>query len=213
MLAARRNNVSVAALALCLPVLTLSTACGGGPDENPPSTAAVETTRDGQCQQFESFSGQLLVGNPPPVRTGLVPAQPGEHLPGPARPRLDSVDLERTLDGETVTFSLGGDGSMGWSVRFVQTPFLRGTDGAVPILGSCFLQIDLTSVDSNKAGDGPGLPMRLTPDGDAAAVVEVLVYSSSGTVTQSFVGTRSSTPEVTVDTSTDNRAITVAVTY
>nr|WP_230990006.1 hypothetical protein [Rhodococcus oxybenzonivorans] len=83
----------------------------------------------------------------------------------------------------------------------------------MPILGSCILQIDLTSVDSNKAGDGPGLPMRLTPDGDAAAVVEVLTYSSSGTVTQSFVGTRSSTPEVTVDTSTDNRAITVAVAH
>ncbi|MFD9668543.1 hypothetical protein ACFWAY_44395 [Rhodococcus sp. NPDC059968] len=105
------------------------------------------------------------------------------------------------------------DGSMGWSVRFVQMPFLRGTDGAVPISGSCLLQIDLTSVDSNNAGDGPGLPMRLTPDGGASAVVEVLVYSSSGTVTQSFVGTRSSTPEVTVGTSIDNRAITVAITH
>jgi hypothetical protein len=55
--------------------------------------------------------------------------------------------------------------------------------------------------------------MRLTPDDNASAVVEVLSYPSSGTVTQSFVGTLSSTPEVTVDTSIDNRAITVAITH
>ncbi|MFC9841280.1 hypothetical protein ACFVKB_47175 [Rhodococcus sp. NPDC127530] len=141
-----------------------------------------------------------------------MPVSPGESFPpSPTRPSLDSIDLERTPNGEIVTFRLGGDGSMGWSARFVQMPLLRGTDGAVQISGSCILQLDLTSVDSNQAGEGPGLPMRLTPDSDASAVVEVLSYPSSDTVAQSFVGTRSSTPEIAVDTSIDNRAITIAI--
>ena len=102
---------------------------------------------------------------------------------------------------------------MGWSARFIQMPFLRGTNGAVPISGTCILQIDLTSVDSAPVGASPGQPMRLTPDDDASAVVQVLIYPSSDTVTQSFVGTRSSTPEVTVGTSVDNRAITFTITH
>ena len=212
MLAARQNNVSVATLALCLTVLSLSTACGV-PDENQPSTDAVETARDVGCQQFESFSGQLIVGNPRPRRTGLVPLNPGENLPVRVLPSLDSVELEGTPDGEIVTFKLGGDGSVGWSARFVQMPLLRGTDGAVQISGSCILQIDLTSVDSNQLSEIPGRPIRITPDGDASAVVEVLSYPSSDSVAQSFVGTRSSTPEVTVDTAIDNRVITVAVAH
>ncbi|KAF0957209.1 hypothetical protein MLGJGCBP_00008 [Rhodococcus sp. T7] len=212
MLAARQNNVSVATLALCLTVLSLSTACGV-PDENQPSTDASETTRDVRCQQFESFSGQLTVGNPRPRRTGLVPLIPGENLPVRVLPSLDSVELEGTPDGEIVTFKLGGDGSVGWSARFVQMPLLRGTDGAVQISGSCILQIDLTSVDSNQVSEIPGRPIRITPDGDASAVVEVLSYPSSDSVAQSFAGTRSSTPKVTVDTSIDNRVITVAITH
>ncbi|WP_458574617.1 AMIN-like domain-containing (lipo)protein [Rhodococcus opacus] len=208
----RRNRASVAALTLAFSVLILSIACGV-PDGNHPSTGSVETTRDGQCRQFESFSGQLRVGNPPPASTGLVPMPPGEHLPAPARPTLDSVDLKPIPTAATVTFGLGGDGSMGWSARFIQMPFLRGTDGAVPVAGTCILQIDLTSVDSTHVGASPGQPMRLTPDDDASAVVEVLSYPSSDTVTQSFVGTRSSTPEVTVGTSVANRAITFTITH
>ena len=92
-------------------------------------------------------------------------------------------------------------------------PFLRDTDGTVLISGTRILQMDLTSVVSTHVGANPGQPMRLTPDDDASAVAEVLSYPSSDTVTHSFVGTRSSTPEVTVGTSFDNRAITFTITH
>ncbi len=118
----------------------------------------------------------------------------------------------RSPPATTVTFGLGSNGSMGWSARFIQMPFLRGTNGTVPISGTRILQIDLTSVDSTH-GASPGQPMRLTPDDDASAVVQVLSYPSSDTVTHSFVGTRSSTPEVTVGTFLDNRAITFTITH
>ncbi|QTJ68539.1 hypothetical protein HYG77_25175 [Rhodococcus sp. ZPP] len=138
--------------------------------------------------------------------------KPDENLPVPVLPSLDSFELEGTPDGEIITFKLAGDGSVGWSARFVQMPFLRGTDGAVHISGSCILQIDLTSVDSNQLSEIPGQPIRITPDGNASTVAEVLSYPSSDSVAQSFVGTRSRTPEVTVDTSIDIRMITVAIT-
>lgn len=192
------------------------TACGTQ-DTHHPGAEADGTTKDVPCRQFESFAGRLLVGNPllaQPTALVPVPVQPGEvlPLPVPALPTLDSIEIDRAASGDTIVFGLGGDGAIGWTARFVQMPLLRGSGGAVPISGSCILQIDLTGVDSGEAWGRDQLPIRLSPDGDASAVVEVLGYPSSDGLAQTFVGTRSGTPAVTVDTSIDPPTVRVAVT-
>lgn len=211
MLAAKRTGVRATAFVLAAGVSV--TACGTR-DAHHPGPEAGGATKDVPCRQFESFSGRLLVGNPLLARpsAALVPVQPGEVPPPvPALPTLDSIEMDRTASGDTIVFRLSGDGAIGWTARFVQMPLLQGAGGAVFISGSCILQIDLTGVDSGAAWGSDELPIRLSPDGDASAVVEILGYPSSNGLAQTFVGIRSGTPAVAVDASTDRPAILVAI--
>ncbi|MFI6433751.1 hypothetical protein [Rhodococcus oryzae] len=205
----------VRAVALVLPALAVSTACGA-PDPDHPAGEAHGL----RCQQFESFSGQLLVGDPPSLPTApdvaplpdVVPVEPGAPpLPAPVVPTLDSIEIERTDAADTIVFGLGGDGPMGWSARFVQMPLLHGTDEPVSIPGACVLQIDLTGVESNIDSLRREVPMRISPEDETSSVVEVLGYPSGSALVQSFVGTRSGTPTVTVEAPVDRTAITVAI--
>lgn len=203
------KRVGASSAGLVLSALVLSTACGA-PDVDLPVGEA-------RCQQFESFAGQLHVGDPSsglPTVPGLVPVEPGDQaLPPPVLPTLDSIEIDRTPDGDTVVFGLGGDGSIGWTARFVQMPLLHGTDDPVPISGACILQVDLTGVDSNIASLRREVPMRLSTEDEASSVVEILGYPSSSGLVQSFVGTRSGTPTVSVESSIDRPAITVAISH
>ncbi len=144
----------------------------------------------GSCDRFDSLSGQLRVGDPASARPTVVPGdrplELGESVPPVIHPLLESVEFG---ENDTVVFALSGDGAVGWSARFVQEPRLRATDAAVPIAGSCILQIDLSGVDTDAAWRDTALPARLSPEGDASAVVEVLSYPSSATIAQSYLGT------------------------
>lgn len=198
---------------LVLPVLVLTTACGTHDGDS----FSVGTTAQGvpkSCQQVESFSGNVLVGKPPVATTlgPVMPLQPGEEPPPPpARPKLESMEIEQAAEVDTIVFGLSGDGHIGWTARFVQMPLMQGTDDLVSISGSCILQIDLIGVDSNLASLRREAPKRLLPEGAASPVLEVLSYPSTNGLAQSFVGTRSALPAVTVDTSVDRPAITVAI--
>ena len=89
---------------------------------------------------------------------------------------------------------------------------MRATDAAFPIAGSCILQIDLSGVDTDAAWRDAALPVRLSPEGDASAVIEVLSYPSSATIAQSYLGTRTGAPTVTVDSSSETGTLTIVVT-
>lgn len=156
------------------------------------------------CRQFESFSGQLVVGQPPPAPTVTAPilVEPGEQPPpAPALPTVHSIET----GGNVVVFDLRGNGTVGWTARFVQLPLLRGTDEPVPVAGRCVLQIDLTGVDSEATGP----PVRLAPGG--AAVVEVRGYPSVNGVIQAFVGIGVDRPTVTVEADRRGAVLSVAV--
>jgi hypothetical protein len=205
-----RNWVSD--VALFLSAAALLAACGVRED-HPASTGhpAADAARPMSCQQFESSSGQVVVGNPQPVATALIPVPPGQELPELVRPTLDSVSIARSAGGDTVVFDLGGNGSLGWTVRFVQVPLQRGTDTTVPISGTCILQIDLTGVESSDAREVRNSPLRISPEGEISAVVEVPKYPSVDTVAQSFVGIRSNSPQVDVETSIGAARISVQI--
>ncbi len=66
-------------------------------------------------------------------------------------------------------------------------------------------------MDTDAAWRDTALPARLSPEGDASAVVEVLSYPSSATIAQSYLGTRAGTPTVTVDSSPETGTLTIVV--
>lgn len=208
------SAVRGAAVILSLGVLATGCAADGGGDE----PAAVTADAAGiSCQRVESFAGTLRVGNPTPMPPTDAPADralaPGEVPAGVVYPVLDAVTIgpgtDAEADADTVTLTFGGDGSIGWSARFVDIAFRDGTDVPAPVSGKCLLQIDLSGVDTGDLWTG-GSPVHLFPPG-ASAIVEVFSYPSDNHLAQTFIGTRTSTPVITVDTADPTDTLTVTV--
>ncbi|APE12565.1 hypothetical protein BO226_24700 (plasmid) [Rhodococcus sp. 2G] len=136
---------------------------------------------------------------------------PGEVPAGVVYPVLDAVTIGPGTDSEadTVTLTFGGDGSIGWSARFVDIAYREGTDVPAPVSGKCLLQIDLSGVDTGDIWTG-GSPVHLFPPG-ASAIVEVFSYPSDNHLAQTFIGTRTSTPVITIDAADPTDTLTVTV--
>ena len=206
------SAVRGAAVILSLGVLATGCAADGGSDEPAAVTADAAGT---SCQRVESFAGTLRVGNPTPMPPTDAPADralaPGEVPTGVAYPVLDAVTIGPGTDSEAdkVTLTFGGDGSIGWSARFVDIAFREGTDVPAPVSGKCLLQIDLSGVDTGDAWTDRS-PVHLFPSG-ASAIVEVFSYPSDNHLAQTFIGTRTSTPVITVDTADPTDTLTVTV--
>ncbi|WP_420879222.1 AMIN-like domain-containing (lipo)protein [Rhodococcus sp. (in: high G+C Gram-positive bacteria)] len=200
------SRIRSAAAFLSLGVLASGCAAGTGGEQPARTTAAAAS-----CQQVESFAGTLRIGRPtpapptdaPPLRT----LAPGEVPAGPTHPVLDAVTVGDGTD--SVVFTFIGDGSIGWSARFVDIAFRAGTDARVPISGNCLLQIDLTQVDTGETW-ADSSPVHLSPSG-ASEVVEILSYPSTSQLAQAFIGTRSGAPVVTVDAVDPAGTLTVVV--
>ncbi|WP_226949896.1 AMIN-like domain-containing (lipo)protein [Rhodococcus rhodochrous] len=206
------SAVRGAAVILSLGVLATGCAADGGGDEPAAATADAAGI---SCQRVESFAGTLRVGNPTPVPPTDAPADralaPGEVPAGVVYPVLDAVTIGPGTDSEAdkVTLTFGGDGSIGWSARFVDIAFRDGTDVPAPVSGKCLLQIDLSGVDTGDIWTDRS-PVHLFPSG-ASAIVEVFSYPSDNHLAQTFIGTRTSTPVITVDTADPTDTLTVTV--
>lgn len=206
------SAVRGAAVILSLGVLATGCAADGGGDEPAAATADAAGI---SCQRVESFAGTLRVGNPTPMPPTDAPADralaPGEVPAGVVYPVLDAVTIGPGTDSEAdkVTLTFGGDGSIGWSARFVDIAFRDGTDVPAPVSGKCLLQIDLSGVDTGDIWTDRS-PVHLFPSG-ASAIVEVFSYPSDNHLAQTFIGTRTSTPVITVDTADPTDTLTVTV--
>ncbi|NLU64864.1 hypothetical protein HCA61_21735 [Rhodococcus sp. HNM0563] len=126
-------------------------------------------------------------------------------------PVLDVVTIGPGTDAgaDKVTLSFGGDGSIGWSAGYVDIAFRDGTDVPAPVSGKCLVQIDLSGVDTGDTWNG-GSPVHLFPSG-ASAIVEVFSYPSDNHLAQTFIGTRTGTPVITVDAADPTDTLTVTV--
>ena len=205
-----------ATVILSLGVLATGCAADGGGDEPAAVTADAAGT---SCQRVESFAGTLRVGNPTPMPPTDAPADralaPGEIPTGTVYPVLDTVtigpdtDADTEVEADKVTLTFGGDGSIGWSARFVDIAFRDGTGAPAPVSGTCLLQVDLSGVDTGEIWTG-GSPVHLFPPG-ASAIVEVFSYPSANHLAQTFIGTRTSTPVITIDTADPTGTLTVTV--
>ncbi|WP_232622164.1 hypothetical protein [Rhodococcus rhodochrous] len=208
MLSSARSAVAI----LSLGVLAAGCATDSGGDE--PDTTIADAAGI-SCQRVESFAGTLRLGNRTPMPPAEAPAdrapKPGEAPAGVVYPVFDAVTLAPSTDtdADRVVFTFGGDGSIGWSARFVDIAFRDGTDVPAPVSGKCLLQVDLSGVDTGDIWTG-GSPVHLFPSG-ASETVEVFSYPSENHLAQTFIGTRTSTPVITVDTADATGTLTVTV--
>lgn len=194
----------------------LATGCAADTGNNEPTATTADATGT-SCHRIESFAGTLRVGNPTPMPPTAAPSDrvptSGEVPAGVVHPVLDAVAIgpgtDAEADADRVTLTFSGEGSVGWSARFVDIAFRHGTDVPAPVSGKCLLQVDLSGVDT---GDiwADGSPVHLFPSG-ASAIVEVIGYPSENHLAQTFIGTRTSAPAVTVDAADPAGTLTVTV--
>lgn len=186
-------------------------ACGGVADSksaDPPGAPEVGMP----CQQQGSFAGRLTVGQGGTGVTTVEPAAPAEpdRAPRPVNlPALESIDIVPSDSSDRVVYTVGGDGVITWSARFVTLPLVRGTDASVPVSGICTVQFDLLNVESGSGPEQQQSSQRRVVADDASSVVEVLSYPSVDGVAQSFVGTRNPLPSLSTESSDEKGTITV----
>lgn len=192
-------------------------ACGASPPNaaqtSAPSSQSVLSDQK-TCERYESFSGRLVAGVPVESESpGLRPVRPGEVVETVPLPTLEDVNIEASPQtGSRVNFRISGDGIIGWTARFVQSPTLQQTSEVVSVLGSCVLQVDLTAVEYRTVGDNSDIPTRHTPVGDPQTLAEVLTYPSTNGLTQTFIGFRNTQPQVTVsDLAPEESTVVVTV--
>jgi hypothetical protein len=201
---------------LLLAVLVLPAGCAAVPEEIDSDGRAAEGTTVGDrplCETYDSFAGRAVVGNPARSNPSvLVPVEPGQSLEPSTSLSLGSVSLGRPQEADALTFEVLGDGFLGWSVRFVQSPHTHESGEPTDVAGTCILQIDLNGFGVDTDDSKSSAPERLTP-AEPSSVVEALRYPNIDGISQTFLGTRTSAPKVSVDSVPidDGVAVTVSV--
>ena len=111
-----------------------------------------------------------------------------------ARLTVSAVRLAAQDGFDRVVFELGGEGTPGWDVRYVDQPTSEGSGDPVAVEGEAFLQVSIT---------GAGYPFDTGVDEYAggpltaagtASVTEVVFDGTYEGVTTAFVGTGAQRP-------------------
>ena len=171
--------------------LTLLVGCAGGGGSDTASSAGAATT-----------------GSSAPGSTAPAPEEPAQESEFPADTEPDSSepsqDARLTVgdvrlaaqDGfDRLVFELGGTGTPGWDVRYVDQPTADGSGAPVAVEGEAYLQVSITGAGypfetgvEEYAASGP-----LTAPG-AGSITEAVFDGTYEGVTSAFVGTQDQRP-------------------
>ena len=182
--------------------LTLLAAGCGGRDDGPSAAASSSAPGSGS-----SPAGKP--GEPPAEDTGGTSDDGGESAPAfPANTDPDTAEssagslvgvtdvrLGRHDGFDRVVFEVGGEGTPGWDVRYVDAPASQGSGDAVTVAGEAVLQVSVTGtgypMDTGvEEWAGPD-PLRGT---DTEVVTEVVWDGTFEGSSVAFVGTAGRTP-------------------
>ncbi|WP_442981396.1 AMIN-like domain-containing (lipo)protein [Rhodococcoides corynebacterioides] len=103
-----------------------------------------------------------------------------------------------------IRYTFDGHGQIGWSARYTAQPLRHNSSDAVPVVGTCVLQVDFTAYPTDVDGNPPADRSRLTAPG-LDDVVEVVTFppTVNDAVTQCFIGLRSDSPNLRLESVRD----------
>ena len=186
----------VASLSAALLAVVLVTACSSS-DDGSGSASGSSTTTSSSAASSSSGGTDGTVGDggadAPPFPANTDP-DTAEASSG-AQVTVRDVRTGRQDGFDRVVFELGGTGTPGWDVRYVDAPTSQASGAPVDVAGSAALQVAITGVglpaDTGVAAfDGPN-PL---PGSGTRTVVEVVVDTTFEGTTTAFVGTTAQTP-------------------
>jgi hypothetical protein len=129
-----------------------------------------------------------------------APDFPGDAEPDTAEPSTDAqvtvseIRLGRHEGFDRVVFEVGGTGTPGWDVRYVDAASSQGSGDAVEVAGDAILQVTLTGAGypyDTGVEEYSGGPLTAA---DTRAVTEVVFDATYEGTTVAFVGTSGRTP-------------------
>ena len=188
---------SAVLLAGLLGVLVLS-GCTGHP------AGSVASGSSSAARSASSGSAPALAPSTAPHDTDVAPGQPpftADLKPDTAPASADSRVTVRAIrigphaGFDRVVFEVGGKGTPGWDVRYVDSAVSAGSGKPVSLRGGAVLQVSVTGAGypydtgvTEYAGRGP-----LTAPGTQAVTEVVFDQTFEGT-TSAFIGTTARTP-------------------
>jgi hypothetical protein len=191
-----RNVVPLALLTAVLAGSALVTGCGGEEEPPPPASAAASSTPAAQASETPAAEpdteGDAGSDVPPfPADTSADTGEPSSD----AFVTVSDIRIGHHDGFDRVVFEVGGTGTPGWDVQYVDDPRSQGSGDPVDVAGEGVLQVTLT---------GAGYPYETGveeysgPDPLSVAgttmVTEVAFDATFEGSTVAFVGTAARTP-------------------
>jgi hypothetical protein len=188
----------VASLSAALLAAVLVTGCSSSDDGSGSASGSSTTTSSPATSSSASSSSPGGTDGDGSADAPPFPANTDPDTAGASSGAQVTVRDIRTgrQDGfDRVVFELGGTGTPGWDVRYVDAPTSQASGAPVEVAGAAALQVAITGVrlpaDTGVAEfDGPN-PL---PGSGTRTVTEVVVDTTFEGTTTAFVGTTAQTP-------------------
>jgi hypothetical protein len=194
---------SPATLFACLLAAGLLAGCTGGEDSSaaPSSSSASRSTGGATTAPVESSGGGTGTGDTAGDGTSPAPPVPANTEPdtqtqsADARATVTEIRLGRHDGFDRVVFEVGGTGTPGWEVRYVDEASSQGSGAPIAVDGDAILQVTLTGMGYPQ---DTGVDEWSGPDplssGATEVVTEVAFDGTFEGTTVAFVGTGDRVP-------------------
>jgi hypothetical protein len=186
-------------------LVACSAACGRSDEVD--AVDAVPDPVVNACSVTDAWSGTVTVGQgelpPGPVPDSTDTDKSNIEASPVSDVALQEVTLNPGSDGQSalkIDYRFSGNGQIGWSARYTSLPLHHADSEAVPVAGTCVLQVDFTGFDMAAQGGAPPYQPRVTT-AESSEVVEVVTFgpTTGDGITQSFIGFRSAEPTLHFD--------------
>lgn len=173
---------------------TVLAGCGGD-DADPGSSGASATPKASETATADPVTDATVEDG-----SADVPAFPGDAEPdtaeasSDARVTVSDIRLGRHDGFDRVVFEVGGTGTPGWDVRYVDQATSQGSGDPVEVAGDAVLQVTLTGMGypyDTGVEEYAGGPLSA---GETQVVTEVVFDATFEGTTVAFVGTAGRTP-------------------
>jgi hypothetical protein len=163
-------------------------AAATGPASSASSSAGVTGTTAPEASEAEG-EGDGVEPFPADVRPDEQAASDGAAV------TVSDIRVGRHDGFDRVVFEVGGEGTPGWDVRYVDAPVEEGSGNPVDVAGSATLQVLITGAgypyDTGVEEFSSSAPVT---GADTVSVSEVLFRATFEGTTQAFVGTTGEAP-------------------
>jgi len=191
----RPRAVAVLLLSLLAGPAVLS-GCGGDDETDPASAsstlAAEEPSSSSATTAPDEETAEDGATDAPPFPANAEPDT--ADASADARVTVTDIRIGRHEGFDRVVFEVGGTGTPGWDVRYVDAASSQGSGAEIAVDGSAILQVTLTGAGypfDTGVEEFSGGPVS---SGDAEVVTEVVFDATFEGTTVAFVGARAEAP-------------------